>query len=126
MVVFGSQGSHSSATSPVCHRLKSSQGPSLASRGGPKSQYQIYVTLKCLKSLAFCRNNGRILENHGHKNKIYAKSSTRNTLRFIWFISPNQPIIWDIFEKTCHYMSIVHGPDLDSQSKSSFAIQGNL
>ena len=45
-----------------------------------------------------------------HSDKMYAlaKSSTRITPQFIWSIYPNWSIIWNIFEKSCHHMSIVH------------------
>ena len=54
------------------------------------------------------------MENHGvgtHNDKMCADSSTgntQNTSQFILAICPNQPIIWDIFEKGPHHMSIVH------------------
>ena len=42
--------------------------------------------------------------------KMCAKISTGNTPntnnQFIWPICPNRPIIWDIFEKSPHHMSI--------------------
>ena len=47
-----------------------------------------------------------------HTDKLCADSSignTPNTLQFIKPICPNWPIIWDIFEKSSHHMSIVHG-----------------
>ena len=53
--------------------------------------------------------------NHGagtQNDKMCADSSTGNipnTPQFIRPICPNQPIIWDIFEKSSHHMSIVHG-----------------
>ena len=59
----------------------------------------IYIPLKCLKSLAFCRNNGCwLMENHGldsHKAKIYAKSSNRNT--------PNTPQLTHL-PKSANYL----------------------
>ena len=48
---------------------------------------QIYIPLKCLKSLAFCRNNGWLMENHGlgtHNDKLCADSSIGNTQQLIW------------------------------------------
>ena len=54
------------------------------------------------------------MENHGlgtHNDKICAYSSTENTPSIPQFIrpkSPNRPIIYDIFEKSSHHMSIVH------------------
>ena len=51
------------------------------------------------------------MENHGlgtHNDERWAESSTGNTPQFIRPICPNQPIIWDIFEKSPHHMSIVH------------------
>ena len=33
----------------------------------------------------------------------------QNTPQFIQLIHPNRPIIWNIFEKSSHHMSIVHG-----------------
>ena len=54
------------------------------------------------------------MENHGlgtHNDKICAHSSTENTPSIPQFIrpkSPNRPIIYDIFEKSSHHMSIVH------------------
>ena len=39
------------------------------------------------ESLAFCRNNGWLMENHGlgtHNDKLCADSSTENTPQFIW------------------------------------------
>ena len=55
------------------------------------------------------------MENHGlgtHNDKMCAEISTENTpntTQFIRPICPNRPIIWDIFEKSPHHMSIVHG-----------------
>ena len=51
------------------------------------------------------------MENHElgtHNDNLCADSSTGNTPQFICPISPNWPIIWDIFEKSSHHMSIVH------------------
>ena len=55
------------------------------------------------------------MKNHGlgtHNDKICAEISTGNapnTPQLIWPIHQNQPIIWDILEKSPHHMSIVHG-----------------
>ena len=47
--------------------------------------------------------------NWGHTTtKCVLKSSTENTPQFIWPICPNRPIIWDIFEKNSHQMSILY------------------
>ena len=45
------------------------------------SQSQINISFKCLKSLAFCRNNGYLMENHGlgtHIDKFNWKYPTVN------------------------------------------------
>ena len=36
--------------------------------------------------------------------------NTPNIQQFIRPISPNQPIVWNIFENSSHQMSIIHGP----------------
>ena len=39
------------------------------------------LSLECLKSLVLCRNNGKLLEDHGlgtHNDKMYADSLTRS------------------------------------------------
>ena len=46
-----------------------------------------------------------------HKDKIWAESSTGDPPNIPKLIQPtctNQPMIWDIFEKSSHQMSIVH------------------
>ena len=51
------------------------------------------------------------MENHRlgtNNDKICADSSTGNTPQFIWPIRQNRLIIWDLFEKSSHHMSIVH------------------
>ena len=54
------------------------------------------------------------MKNHGlgtHNHKMCAEISTGNTpnpLQIIWPICPNWSIIWDIFEKSPHHMSIFH------------------
>ena len=48
------------------------------------------------------------MENHraGTQNdKMCTDSSTGKNQNLFW---PNQPIIWDILEKSLHHMSIVH------------------
>ena len=48
------------------------------------------------------------MENHllqTHNNKMCADKSTRNTPNTLQL---NSPIIWDIFEKSSHHMSIFH------------------
>ena len=50
-------------------------------------------------------------------DKMCADSSTGNTPntpQFIQPICPNRPIIWNIFEKSCHHISIVHCPKMRS------------
>ena len=47
-----------------------------------------------------------------HNCKICAEistGSTPNTPQVIQPICPNRPIIWEIFEKSPHHMTIVHG-----------------
>ena len=71
----------------------------------------IYIPLKCLKSLAFCRNNGWLMENHvlgAHKDKIYAKSSTWNTPQFIRPVK-SANYLGLFWKKRSHHMSIVYG-----------------
>ena len=51
------------------------------------------------------------MENQGlatNNDKMCADSLTGNTPQYISPICPNRPIIWDIFEKSSHHMSIVH------------------
>ena len=54
------------------------------------------------------------MENHGtgtHNEKTCCLISTAtNAPQFIQPICPNQPIIWDIFEKNPHHTFIVHDP----------------
>ena len=81
----------------------------------PKFISQSQIDPKYLKTLVLCWKNGWLMENHGletYNDIMCADTSTGNTTntpQFIWPICPNQPIIWDIFEKSSYHMSIVYG-----------------
>ena len=50
----------------------------------------------------------------------YPRWQMANTPQFIWTICPHWPIIWDIFERKSHHLSIVNARNHKFQLLHSF------
>ena len=62
---------------------------------------------------AYCRKNGLVMQNYKlgiHRDKIWADSTTKNTLKYLKSYSadlPNQPKYIGYFKKCSHWVSVV-------------------